>query len=114
MKRALKQSDLAKKIGVSNSTISKMEGGEDAIMPSVETLAAICDATDTSADYFLGLSDSPLLSKAGAHVYELPALPDWLQDILADLITFDSGRVDVLYDMIYGFKKRLTLEKKDD
>ena len=48
------QTDLAQQIGLSPSFIGQIERGEKAA--SLETLEAICNALNVSADYLLGLS----------------------------------------------------------
>ncbi len=53
----LNQADLAKKIGVGQSTISDWERGEKAA-PSVPELNALCNLFGVAADYMLGRSDS--------------------------------------------------------
>lgn len=51
------QSDLAKKVGSTRSTISGYEA--DGKEPDYSTLLKICRALDVSADYLLGLTDNP-------------------------------------------------------
>ena len=51
----MKQTDLAKAIGVSKQCISDYKSGKS--LPSLDTLYLICRHLDISADYLLGLKD---------------------------------------------------------
>lgn len=64
----LSQKQLAEKIGVSQSTIAKLEIGRNEATAS--TLTKLAQYFDVSADYLLGLSD-----ELGAPVSPAPALP---------------------------------------
>lgn len=52
---AIKQTDLAKAVGVSKQCISDYKSGKS--LPSLETLYLLCRYLDVSADYLLGLKD---------------------------------------------------------
>ena len=54
-KKGLTQEKLAQKIGVTKSTISLYEVGDN--VPDIKTLAALADFFGVSADYFLGKAD---------------------------------------------------------
>ena len=55
--KGIKQSDLADLIGVRNTTVSMMEGGQRA--PSAEVMYSLADYFDVSLDYLVGRSDEP-------------------------------------------------------
>ncbi len=52
---AVKQSELAREVGVSKQCISDYKAGKS--MPSLDTLFLLCKKLDVSADYLLGLED---------------------------------------------------------
>ena len=51
----IKQTDLAKAIGISKQCVSDFKSGRS--FPSIQTLKLICKYLDVSADYLLGLTD---------------------------------------------------------
>ena len=51
--KGLSTTELGKKINVSNSTVSRWEGGK--IIPSIEHLYNIAKYFDVSADYLIGI-----------------------------------------------------------
>ena len=53
--RGLRQTDLAKRVGVSSQTICNWETG--ARVPRADLLGMLCDVLDCSSDYLLGLDD---------------------------------------------------------
>ena len=53
------QQELADKIGVQRQAIINWENTKKNILPSVESLADICEQLDCSMDYLLGSVDSP-------------------------------------------------------
>lgn len=53
-KKGMSQRELAKKIGVFNSSISRYEKG---MSMTDDVIKKICKALETNADYFLKLSD---------------------------------------------------------
>ncbi len=57
-KRGLSQYDLAKKLGVSKSTISMIEVGSR--QPSIEMMEMLCDYFNVSMDYLRGKDDVSL------------------------------------------------------
>lgn len=58
IKRGLSQYDLAKKLGVSKSTISMIEVGSR--QPSIEMMETLCDYFNVSMDYLRGKEDISL------------------------------------------------------
>lgn len=56
------QSNLANRIGISRQCITDYKSGKS--FPTIQTLARICTALDTSSDYLLGLT-----SDDGARLY---------------------------------------------
>jgi transcriptional regulator with XRE-family HTH domain len=68
--RKMSQQDLARRIGVNQSFISKMESGEQ-INPNAETLKRLARALGCTTDYLVGMyedEDSELLAAALAMV----------------------------------------------
>lgn len=57
----LTQADLAKQINTSGTCISKYELGETT--PNPDTLCLLAAALGTTADYLLGVSEPPVLTK---------------------------------------------------
>lgn len=51
----ISQKEIAEKIGVSSQTVSKYMTGD--VLPTLDTLAKLCDFLDVSSDYILGLQD---------------------------------------------------------
>ena len=58
IKRGLSQYDLAKRLGVSKSTISMIEVGSR--QPSIEMMETLCDYFNVSMDYLRGKEDISL------------------------------------------------------
>lgn len=54
--KGMKQADLAKLIGISNTTISGWENGTS--RPDVDMLEKLCGALDVSPNYFFGIEDN--------------------------------------------------------
>jgi len=54
----LSQAALARRIGVSTTTMNKIEGG-DTPDPRASRIAAMADALDVSTDYLLGRTTAP-------------------------------------------------------
>ncbi|KRG12146.1 helix-turn-helix domain-containing protein [Lederbergia galactosidilytica] len=59
--KKLSRDDLASKLGISYSTVSKYETGTRE--PDFKTLEAISDIFDVTIDYLLGKSDQPNLTE---------------------------------------------------
>lgn len=57
MTHDMSQADLAERVGVTSVGISKLVKGKS--LPTTKNLESICKALDVSADYLLGLTDSP-------------------------------------------------------
>ena len=57
MKKNLTQNDLAARLGIVGASVSSYEKNKQ--YPSVEVLIQLCQTFDVSADYLLGLSDTP-------------------------------------------------------
>jgi Helix-turn-helix. len=51
------QTEIAKKIGINPSTVSKYTRIDK--FPAIDTFAKLCAVLDVSADYILGLQESP-------------------------------------------------------
>lgn len=51
----LTQKQIAEKLGIDNSNITKWKSGENS--PSLEVFYQLCILLDVSADYLLGLTD---------------------------------------------------------
>lgn len=75
IKRGYSQYDLAKKLGVSKSTISMMEVGSR--QPSIEMMEALCDFFNVSMDYLRGKEDV-------SFYYFTPDQSDLLMKLSAD------------------------------
>ena len=74
-KRGYSQYDLAKKLGVSKSTISMMEVGSR--QPSIEMMETLCDFFNVSMDYLRGKEDV-------SFYYFTPDQSDLLMKLSAD------------------------------
>lgn len=59
-KHNISQIDFAKKIGVSNTVLSRYESGDR--KPDYDTLQVIADFFEVSTDYLLGRTDTPALT----------------------------------------------------
>ena len=57
IERGINAVEIAKAVGISKSAMSQIESGN--VIPSMQTLFAVCQLLDISADYLLGLSDNP-------------------------------------------------------
>lgn len=75
IKRGYSQYDLAKRLGVSKSTISMMEIGSR--QPSIEMMEALCDFFNVSMDYLRGKEDV-------SFYYFTPEQSDLLMKLSAD------------------------------
>lgn len=75
MKRGYSQQDLAKKLGVSKSTISMLEVGSR--QPSIEMMETLCDFFNVSMDYIRGKDDV-------SFYYFEPAQSDLLVKLIGD------------------------------
>ena len=52
----LSQTELAKRIGVTQPTVSQYLSGR--ALPALDTFARLCQVLDVPSDYLLGISDS--------------------------------------------------------
>ncbi|GHU54195.1 transcriptional regulator [Clostridia bacterium] len=57
MSKNLKQSDLAKSVGVTNKAVSRIEVGQCAA--SIEVLCSLADYFNVSLDYLVGRAENP-------------------------------------------------------
>lgn len=62
-KRGITQTELAKKLGITRSSVNAWEMGIS--VPSTQYLVALANIFKVSSDYLLGLSDSATISVAG-------------------------------------------------
>ena len=92
MKRGLSQYDLAKKLGVSKSTISMIEVGSR--QPSIEMMELLCDFFNVSMDYLRG--------KENISLYLLD--PD-LADI-ASKLSEDKELYELVDRILHGSKEQ--------
>lgn len=60
----LSQADVAGKLGMAQQSYYRYESGRN--LPSVPTIIKLADAFDVSADYLLGLRDTPKPNEVGA------------------------------------------------
>jgi transcriptional regulator with XRE-family HTH domain len=96
------QTELARKVGLQRSSVSKMEAYESPNLPSLEVLVSLSKELSVSADYLLGISES-----VSANVSEKrPPIPDWLKPLLPALVRLDPVRIEIVSDIIEGSIKR--------
>ena len=73
----LSQSEVARRIGISSSTVSAYEA--DQISPSLETLVKLANLFHVSTDYLLGVDyprDKAVLDTSGLNKQQLTVLQD--------------------------------------
>jgi len=80
MKKGLSQQDVALITGIKYKTINDYENGKS--RPDVEKLALLCQAYETSADYFINvqinsISQSPLTEAELEHIRKYRSLDDY-------------------------------------
>ncbi|HIV17998.1 MAG TPA: helix-turn-helix transcriptional regulator [Candidatus Merdivicinus intestinigallinarum] len=63
LQKGISQTALAKDLGITPTQISDMEKGKTTT--SLDRLVLICQILDTSADYLLGLRDTPKDEQSG-------------------------------------------------
>ena len=83
--RGLSQSDLAKKLNISKSTISMLEVG--ARQPSIEMLEQIADFFNVSLDYLNGKED-------GSAYYLTPETAELAKEV------FERSELRILFDAV--------------
>lgn len=72
MSQKLSQTDLSKRIGVTNAMISAIENEERS--PSLETLIKLANCFKTSSDYLLGIKPKEPLNLDGLSLDEIQAV----------------------------------------
>lgn len=72
MSQKLSQTDLSKRIGVTNALISAIENGDRS--PSLETLIKLANYFKTSSDYLLGIKPKEPLNLDGLSLDEIKAV----------------------------------------
>jgi transcriptional regulator with XRE-family HTH domain len=103
----LQQHELVKLAKTSRPALCRMEGLSGTnYLPSLSVLVDLAITLNTSIDYLLGFSDVKAPLARTSNVVELPALPDWLMNVLEPLSNFDQAGIDVLLDMVRGFQTR--------
>lgn len=100
------QSDLAKKVGSTRSTISGYEA--DGKEPDYSTLLKICRALDVSADYLLGLTDNPSHRSTNASAGSVDAYRRSTESLPKDLRSSALSVLDNACALAYD-----DVEKKD-
>ena len=92
------QSNLANRIGISRQCITDYKSGKS--FPTIQTLARICTALDTSSDYLLGLT-----SDEGAELYSAPTAAP-----IGDGMTADERELLRLYRELTPYLQGMTME----
>jgi transcriptional regulator with XRE-family HTH domain len=95
--RGLSQSDLASKVDLQRSSVSKMETLDYPNLPSIEALVALAAELRVSTDYLLGLSENSSISEE-----DHPPIPDWVKPLLTGFAGFDPVRIEVVTDIVQG------------
>ncbi|MFL0507404.1 helix-turn-helix domain-containing protein [Ureibacillus sp. 179-F W5.1 NHS] len=82
-KSNISQKDFAKKIGVSNTVLSRYESGDR--KPDYDTLQLIADYFEVSTDYLLGRTDNPKLENDDESNFQAfindPELGVWYKEL---------------------------------
>lgn len=79
MSQKLSQTDLSKRIGVTNALISAIENGERS--PSLETLIKLANHFKTSSDYLLGIKPREPINLDGLSLDEIEAVTTIIQSL---------------------------------
>jgi len=109
-KMSLNQTELANKIGVSQSTLSYWERGD--FEPDHESLINLADIFDVSIDYLLGRVSMPFnVSNKGIPIPVLGRIPAGIPiEAIEDIIDYE----EVPADWIIGGKEYFALKVKGD
>ena len=95
------QSELARKVNLQRSSVSKMESLDAPNLPSLEVLFYLTKELGVSADYLMGLSES-----VSVNVDEnRPPIPDWLRPLLPALVRLDPVRIDIIRGIVEASAK---------
>ena len=99
MKRGLSQYELAKKLGVSKSTISMIEVGSR--QPSIELMEMLCDYFNVSMDFLRGKDDVSLylITPELADVASKLSADAELYELVSKVVNGSSDKRDKLLQM---------------
>lgn len=78
-KRHLSQRQLAEKLGIAKSTVSKFEN--DITYPSADILLEMCIIFDIKADYLLGLDNKEWISVDGLNKTDKDAIQNMVNSL---------------------------------
>ena len=96
--RFKRQKDLATALGVNDNTISYFVSGKR--MPNTEQIIKISDFFGVSADYLLGLSDTPTTDKDIQFICEYTGLSEMSVEALHNLKTVDDRLIKMINSLI--------------